>query len=462
VASTVVGNHAVFAGGYFQEDPSNAVDLYDAATDTWTSSHLSQTRALLGAASTDGRAFFAGGDIMDIFDVATSAWSSFPLKQDRDFPAVAGFGDEIVITGGKDTNGSSDSLDTAEIYNISTGQSRLVSVPLSLDIAAATTLGSTFVFPVTPDVGDDGGFSTTDVYDALTDKWSTLTVPNGIGAVPGGPSIGTNAFFITSDYNHLAIYNEVTSRWKVVALPTALAHVSIDAVTSIGQRVILAGGNDSEGNSSNLVESYDNVSGTWTAQPPLSVARTEFASATVGGQLLIAGGATTTDSADTLNTVDVYQDNAPVPLFDGGVAGRANGKATAVITNSGDADFAAPYTVQVYAIPPRQYHGAVLVGSQAISSSLVAGASLRLSVPISIPPNAPAGTYHLVAMVRAADGTLTPFAGATEDFTVKSSAKGHRAAAKPAALARPIFSTNAITTLSPNNAWLVDAAGLLE
>ena len=61
-----------------------------------------------------------------------------------------------------------------------------------------------------------------------------------------------------------------------------------------------------------------------------------------------------------------------------------------VLTNSGDADLTGPYTVQVYAIPPGQYHNAVLVGSQAVNGTLAASDSCSSPSPSISPPPPPA------------------------------------------------------------------------
>ena len=67
LAATSAAGRALFAGGYTTYGSnSNAVDIYDSASDTWSVSALSATRGSktshLCAASVGTKAMFAGGE----------------------------------------------------------------------------------------------------------------------------------------------------------------------------------------------------------------------------------------------------------------------------------------------------------------------------------------------------------------------------------------------------------------
>ncbi len=64
LAVTSVGNLAIFAGGSVTEDglsSSNAVDLYNSTSGIWSTAQLSVARGYLAATSVGNVAFFAGG-----------------------------------------------------------------------------------------------------------------------------------------------------------------------------------------------------------------------------------------------------------------------------------------------------------------------------------------------------------------------------------------------------------------
>jgi hypothetical protein len=94
-----------------------------------------------------------------------------------------------------------------------------------------------------------------------------------------------------------------------------------------------------------------------------------------------------------------------------------------------------------------------------VNSTLAAGDSLRFSIPISL-ASAPAGTYHLVAMVKAADGTLTPFAGATQNFNIGQSPSA-TPAVKPTAQIRPSLNAAPAAQSDAPDTWLSSADEVL-
>jgi hypothetical protein len=219
-------------------------------------------------------------------------------------------------------------------------------------------------------------------------------------------------------------------------------------VTTVGSNVIIAGAADG------IVNVYDASTDEWSTATS-SALHEEAGATTVGNQAVFAGGYT--DAGGTSDAIDVYTDEAPSAVLSGGVAGQGGGTVSVVLKNTGDARVAKGYTIQVYAVPPGQYHGAILLGSQFVEGGVAEGATTDYEIPIAIPAGTAAGRYHLVAMLKIGDAVLIPFAGATQDFTISDS----NAAKAANAVVRPTFSTNAMTTVSPHDAWLADAAGIL-
>ncbi len=92
-AAVVVGDLAMFAGGYNGQTVSNTVDIYHFSTGEWTMDTLSLARGFLAATASGNKAYFAGGvtrenlssDIVDVYDSKTGEWSVEHLWFPRSF-----------------------------------------------------------------------------------------------------------------------------------------------------------------------------------------------------------------------------------------------------------------------------------------------------------------------------------------------------------------------------------------
>jgi predicted Ser/Thr protein kinase len=114
LASTSVANrYALFAGGSNTSTALNIVDIYDSWSGLWNTTTLSQPRANLAASSLNDLAFFGGGDnstsitlgtqmysIVDIFNATSQTWNTTTLSQSRSYLAAASIGDIVAFGGG--------------------------------------------------------------------------------------------------------------------------------------------------------------------------------------------------------------------------------------------------------------------------------------------------------------------------------------------------------------------------
>jgi len=94
------------AGLYYHDSPSNAVDLYNSATGTWTTARLSVARAILAAASVGDVVVFAGGigplnqhNTVDLYNSSTGVWTTAQLSVAR-CVAASSVGNVAVFAGG--------------------------------------------------------------------------------------------------------------------------------------------------------------------------------------------------------------------------------------------------------------------------------------------------------------------------------------------------------------------------
>jgi hypothetical protein len=295
-------------------------------------------------------------------------------------------------------------------------------------------------------------------YDVLSDQLTELApgLPTGEMGVPvGSKLLLANVNRASGDTTPDYIVDTITGRATEIAAPATSTIAPETTYAVVGTKAIFSSATMGTGQlGAGTTAVYDLATGEWSTIGPGG--RPD--GTTVGNKAMFAGTNAGIDFQGS-GGVDVYTDTAPVAVLDGGVAGRRRNKAVVILQNSGDADLTGPYTVQIYAIPPGQYHNAVLIGSQAVNSNLAAGDSLRFSIPINL-ASAPAGTYHLVAMVKAADGTLTPFAGATQNFTIAPSASA-TPAAKSVAQIRPALVPDSTIQPDAKNTWLTDSPSVL-
>lgn len=110
VASTSVGNYALFGGGMqgIEGPLSNVVDIYNANTNNWSTYNFAQERAMVAAASVGRYALFVGGlensliygtTTVDIFDSVTGTWTNATLTVARSQMAATSVGKYALFGG---------------------------------------------------------------------------------------------------------------------------------------------------------------------------------------------------------------------------------------------------------------------------------------------------------------------------------------------------------------------------
>lgn len=113
LAATAVGGLVLFAGGRDSSGAaSDVVDVYDVAADQWSTARLSVARSALAATNAEGRAYFGGGLVqvsfevvtgvteVDVYDAATGTWSVLDLSQARGSLGAASVGGRAYFGGG--------------------------------------------------------------------------------------------------------------------------------------------------------------------------------------------------------------------------------------------------------------------------------------------------------------------------------------------------------------------------
>lgn len=141
------GTKAIFAGGMLSDwTPTDRVDIYDTETGNWSVSAIAAPRGFVdNGASACGKAFFIGGsyinipanlqyqpsDLVDIYDAATDSWTVEHLNHPVFNHGVTSIGNKVIYAGG--TSDLSDPIfdySTLNIYSCSTsGTDNWVATP---------------------------------------------------------------------------------------------------------------------------------------------------------------------------------------------------------------------------------------------------------------------------------------------------------------------------------------------
>lgn len=193
IAAAAVGNKVLFAGGdagVTLSWPANwqrttRVDIYDLTTTSWSTASLHTVRRAGHAAVTaNNKVYFSGGEswpsdpvpgtwfcsnTIDVYDNATNSWSTSFLTEGRLGHAGIAANDKVIWAGG--LTGSFPAIAgtcSAEIHNLTTGE---VSVQrlASPGYRTAVQKGNQIIF--------SAGTDTLDVYDLSTNQWSVGLLP---------------------------------------------------------------------------------------------------------------------------------------------------------------------------------------------------------------------------------------------------------------------------------------------
>ena len=186
MAVASAGNKILFAGGHGTSSwGSTRVDIYDMATQTWSTAELSEARWGIAAVAAGNKIFFAGGEYgdgaidthystIDIYDVSSNTWSVASLSQPRSQIAAAAVGNKVFFAGGEidDFYGSN----KVDIYDLSanTWSTALLSEPRRM--MSAVTVANKVYFAGGYNENKDGASSRIDIYNDLTNSWSVSSL----------------------------------------------------------------------------------------------------------------------------------------------------------------------------------------------------------------------------------------------------------------------------------------------
>ncbi|HRI20486.1 MAG TPA: T9SS type A sorting domain-containing protein, partial [Panacibacter sp.] len=341
---TQAGNKAYFAGGKYGPftDPLYVknIDIYNAATNTWSVSNLSIARMVGGAGAVGNKVFFAGGigrdfggptfftNRVDIFNISNGIRTTAKISKARVNMSTGSAANKIVFAGGWfwDFSYNIVQSNVADIYDNSTGIWSKALLSKKREGMGVAVMGNKILFA--------GGFSYTagtsvynnvDIYDAANNTWSLTYMSVARSAGITASVVGSKAYFASGTGNAsniVDVYDAVANTWSTLTMPAALNGV---AATVVADKIYYAGGYDATNTISNLVQIYNTTTNSWSIDY-LSQPRFGIAAVTSGAKAFFAGGYKDPFNAyTTSNRIDIYTQAATLissqPVADALLAG---------------------------------------------------------------------------------------------------------------------------------------------
>ena len=246
----------------------------------WTFSSLSVPTDYMGATVLGSKAYFAGGEdcinllsVVEIYDIQTGLWNtSNNLSVARELPFATTCGSKIFFAGGVDFYISGAVFSTIDIYDTVTQEWSVKQLSIPRLQAAIVSHGNKVLFAGGTNYSQGIWYDIVDIYNVETEEWSTATLSEP--RVVWWTKVGDLAIF-AGGYNaqqsskRVDIYNFTTDTWSIDSLSVPRAFIG---VTTIGNKVLFAGGMVSGNTATDIVDIYDATTGTWSTAN-LSLAR---------------------------------------------------------------------------------------------------------------------------------------------------------------------------------------------
>lgn len=265
-------------------------------------------REYAAAAALDGRVYLLGGQLtntgttpgpatalVEIYDPATDSWTSGPPLPTARMGLVAAVLDgKLYAIGGRTDGFSTSAVGTVEVFDPATQLwTTKNAMPNPRYFAAGAALGGQVLVAGGEWLTNVLGL--TEAYEPLTNAWSNraaLTQARG----QLGAAVVDNRLYAVGGYAGVAsqwvgtleVYDPLLDQWSAASpMPTARAHAATAAVNGM----LLVAGGENVARALAQLEIYDTSAKSWRAGTPSPVAFSRAASAVVGGKLyLFANG----------------------------------------------------------------------------------------------------------------------------------------------------------------------------
>lgn len=207
--------------------------------------------------------------------------------------------------------------------------------------AAGGAWSDRYIHVVTGRTSSSAGSTTNALYNTATNTWSTGASSSSPADEARAVSNGSNVVYANLDGGAFRSYNNDTNSWTNLASPgDSTVGIFLDFVSS--QKILKINTNTVSG--TNIPNSYDAVSNTWTTLATLSGVKTYAFGGSIGGKAYIAGGGSNANGVgiyDPTSNTWSYGTAMPTARFNG-ASGKINGmiicaSGTTVATNAATA-----------------------------------------------------------------------------------------------------------------------------
>ena len=307
--SGAAGGKILFAGGFVPNSHySSRVDIYNIATNTWSTAELTiPERQGMAVASVGNKILFAGGgdndnglttSRVDIYDASNNSWSIAELSKKREFMAATTLGDKVFFSGGGDWEPNLIGSTRVDIYDNSTNTWSTASMGTGRMDHSATTIGNKIYF-----AGGTAGYYTSlnvlnsiDIYDGVTNTWSTSTFQGDARMLHASIGAGNKIFwaggfkyaswgggFAFSDNTEIRDVSTGISTYACISPKTFFGAVQAN------DKLIFFTGNNNSIATNNKIDVYNLTTATWSIGVlPVSINSSTIIS--VNNTIYVAGG----------------------------------------------------------------------------------------------------------------------------------------------------------------------------
>ncbi len=287
-----------------------------AASNTWTQgTRMPYSVSAASAVTLGGKIYVIGGKngsatarYTQIYDPVTDSWRlGAPIPTASQGSAGVAFGNYIYIFGGDD--GIKGYEDKVYQYNPETNVwTQKTSMPTARSAAAAAVIDGR-IYVVGGDAPTAYWVPNLESYDPVSDTWTVLA-PMTIGQANLSAAAFGRKLVVSAGYSAMGgmngstmIYDTTTNAWSSAAHSQGIDGACSGVVLG---RFYVFGGGVFGGAGVNTTQIYDPTANKWTSGAPMRRVNSQAAGAVYNGKIYCFGGANTTESTATYNTVEIY------------------------------------------------------------------------------------------------------------------------------------------------------------